>query len=145
LELFFFILGLVNSVSLIFIFLIRKKGLDILHRFGWIYFLLAIPTVYGIFLAQQGSETLRYSIFLGIFLAFLLVEWLFDYVLSIDFRRNWRKNWKSLLSYLSLYYAMNDGFVVMPWQTSLVWGLIMLGLFVIQRAVNLITHPRMSG
>ena len=145
LELFFFILGLVNSVSLILIFLIRKKRLDILHRFGWIYFLLAIPVAYGIFLAQQGNGTLRYSIFLGIFLAFLFVEWLFDYVLRIDFRRNWRKNWKWLLPYLSLYYAMNYGFVVMPWQTSLVWGLIMLGLFVIQIVVNLRTHPKMSG
>jgi hypothetical protein len=143
-ELFFFILGLVNSVSLILIFFIRKKRLDILHRFGWIYFLLAIPAAYGIFLAQQGSETLRYSIFLGIFLAFLVVEWLFDYMLRIDFRRDWRKNWKWLLPYLSLYYAMNYGFVVMPWQTSLVWGLIMLGLFVIQIVVNLRTHPKMS-
>jgi len=145
LQLFFFILGLVNSVSLILIFLIRKRRIDILHRFGWIYFLLAIPAAYEIFLVQQGGETLRYIIFLGIFLAFLLVEWLFDYILKIDFRQNWRKNWKWLLPYLSLYYAMNYGFVVMPWRTSLVWGLIMLGLFVIQIVVNLRTHPKMSG
>lgn len=43
LEVFFFILGLVNSVFLILIFLIRKNRLSLLQRFGQIYLLLAIP------------------------------------------------------------------------------------------------------
>jgi hypothetical protein len=145
LELYFFILGLVNSVFLIFIFLIRKNRLALVRRIGWVYLLLAIPAAYGIFLLQQQNETVRYSIFLGIFLAFLLVEWLFDYVLKINFRENWRKNWKWMVPYLGLYYAMNYGFVVMPWKTSLVWGLIMLGLFVVQIIANLKGHPKMSG
>jgi hypothetical protein len=34
LEQFFFALGLVNSGVLIFIFLIRKNHLDLLHRIG---------------------------------------------------------------------------------------------------------------
>jgi hypothetical protein len=143
--LYFFILGLVNSVFLIFIFLIRKNRLALVRRIGWVYLLLAIPAAYGIFLLQQQNETVRYSIFLGIFLAFLLVEWLFDYVLKINFRENWRKNWKWMVPYLGLYYAMNYGFVVMPWKTSLVWGLIMLGLFVVQIVANLKGHPKMSG
>jgi hypothetical protein len=145
LEVYFFILGLVNSVSLILLFLVRKNRLDLLYRFGWIYLLLSIPAAYGIFLVQQENETVRYSIFLGIFLAFLLVEWLFDYVLKINFRENWRKNWKSAVPYLSLYYAMNYGFVVMPWKTSVVWGLVMLCLFIIQIIANLISHPRIGG
>jgi len=144
LELFFFILGLVNSVFLIFIFLIRKTRLTLLERTGWLYFLLAIPAAYGIILVVQEQKTMRYSIFLGIFLAFLLVEWLFDYVLKINFRANWKKNWKWLVPYLGLYYAMNYGFVVMPWKTSLVWGIIMLGLFIIQIITNLRSHPKMS-
>ena len=114
LELFFFILGLVNNVFLIFIFLIRKNRLVILQRIGWIYLLLAIPAAYGIFLVQQEQKAIQYSIFLMIFLAFLLVEWLYDYVLKINFRENWRKNWKWVVPYLGLYYAMNYGFVVMP-------------------------------
>jgi len=145
LEVYFFILGLVNSVFLILLFLVRKNRLDLLYRFGWIYLLLAIPAAYGIFLVQQENETVRYSIFLGIFLAFLVVEWLFDYKLRIDFRGNWRKNWKWIVPYLALYYAMNYGFVVMPWRTSLVCGLIMLGLFIVQIIANLKSHPKMSG
>ena len=140
----FFILGLVNNVFLIFIFLIRKNRLVILQRIGWIYLLLAIPAAYGIFLVQQEQKAIQYSIFLMIFLAFLLVEWLYDYVLKITFSENWRKNWKWVVPYLGLYYAMNYGFVVMPWETSLVWGLIMLGLFIIQIIVNLRSHPKMS-
>jgi hypothetical protein len=145
LEVFFFILGLVNSVFLIFIFLIRKNRLAILQRIGWIYLLLAIPAAYGVFLVVREQKTVRYDIFLGIFLAYLLLEWLFDYVFKINFRENWRQNWKWLVPYLGLYYAMNYGFVVMPWKTSLVWGLIMLGLFIIQIIANLRSHPKMSG
>jgi hypothetical protein len=132
LELFFFVLGIVNSVFLIFIFLIRKSRLALLTRIGWVYMLLAIPAVYGIFLVVQEQKSVRYSISLGIFLVFLAIEWLYDYVLKINFRGNWKQNWKWLLPYLALYYAMNYGFVVMPWKTSLPWGLVMLGLFIIQ-------------
>ena len=145
LELFFFILGLVNSVFLIFIFLIRKNKLYFLQRIGWVYLFLAIPAVYGIFLVIQEQKTVRYSIFLGIFLAFLLLEWLLDYILKINFRENWKQNWKLMLPYLVLYYAMNYGFVVMPWKIYLPWGLVMLGLFVIQIVTNLKSHPKMSG
>jgi len=34
---------------------------------------------------------------------------------------------------------------VMPWKTSLVWGLIMLGLFIVQIIANLKSHPKMNG
>ena len=145
LEVFFFILGLVNSVFLIFIFLIRKNRLALLRRIGWVYLLLAIPAAYCIILVVQEQKTIRYGIFLGIFLAFLLLEWLYDYVLKINFRENWKKNWKSVVPYLGLYYAMNYGFVVMPWKTSLEWGLIMLGFFIIQIIANLRTHPTGSA
>jgi hypothetical protein len=145
LELFFFILGLVNSILLILIFLIRKNRLVILKRIGWAYLLLAIPAAYGIFLVVQEHKSVRYSIFLGIFLSFLLLEWPFDHVFKINFRENWRQNWKWLVPYLALYYVMNYGFVVMPWKTSLAWGLIMLGLFIIQIIANLRSHPKINA
>ena len=145
LELYFFVLGLVDSVFLIFIFLIRKNRLGILQRIGWVYLLLAIPAAYGIILVAQEQKTVRYSIFLGIFLAYLALEWLFDYVLKINFRENWRKNWKWVVPYLILYYAMNYGFLVMPWKTSLVWGLVMLGLFIVQIITNLRSHHKTIG
>ncbi len=144
-EVFFFVLGLVNSIALIFIFLIRKKRLDLLQKIGWTYLLLAIPAVYGIFLVFQEQKAIQYSIFLGIFLAFLAIEWLFDYVLKINFRENWKKNWKWIIPYLVLYYAMNYGFIVMPWKTNLTWGFIMLGLFIIQIIANLRSHPKMNS
>ena len=145
LELFFFILGLVNSIFLIFIFLIRKNRLAIVRRIGWIYLLLAILATYGIVLIVQEQKATEYSIFLGIFLAYLLLEWLLDHVFKVNFRENWRQNWKLLVPYLGLYYVMNYGFVVMPWKTSMVWGLIMLGLFIIQIITNLKSHPKMNG
>jgi hypothetical protein len=145
LEVYFFILGLVNSVFLILLFLVRKNRLDLVNRFGWIYLLLAVPAAYGIFLVQQENRTVQYSIFLGIFLAFLFVEWLFDYALKVNFRENWRKNWKWMVPYLGLYYAMNYGFVVMPWKSSLAWGLTMLGLFIVQIIANVRSHPKVSG
>ena len=144
LELFFFILGLVNSIFLIVLFIVRKNRMDLVYRFGWSYLLLAIPAAYGIFLVHQGNETLRYTIFLGIFLVFLLIEWLFDYVLKINFRENWRKNWKWMVPYLGLYYAMNYGFIVMPWKSSLAWGITMLCLFIIQIITNLRSHPKLG-
>jgi len=144
LEPYFFALGIVNSVFLIFIFLIRKGELTLLRRIGWVYLLLSIPAIYGIVLVIQEQKTMRYGIFLGIFLAFLLLEWIYDYVLKINFRENLRQNWKWVVPYLGLYYAMNYGFVVMPWKTSLVWGLIMLGLFIIQIITNLRSHPKMD-
>jgi len=144
LEAFFFILGIVNSIVLIIIFLVRRKRLDIIQRIGWAYLLLAIPAFYGIFLVFKEQKDVRYAVFLGIFLAFLALEWLFDRVLKVDFRVNWKKNWKWLIPYLVLYYATNYGFVVMPWKHSLVWGLIALCLFIIQLITNLISHSKSS-
>jgi len=145
LELFFFVLGIVNSTLLIFIFLIRKNRFALLQRIGWVYLLLAIPAVYGIILVFQEQKAVQYSIFLGIFLAYLALEWLLDYVLKINFREKWKQNWKWLLPYLGLYYAINYGFVVMPWKTHLSWGFVMLGLFIIQIITNIRSHPKISG
>lgn len=140
LESFFFALGLVNSGFLIFIFLIRKNHLVLLQRIGWTYFLLAIPAIYGMILVHQEQKTLQYTIFLGIFLAFLAIEALYDWILKIPFRE--KMNWKQLTPYVALYIAMNYGFVVMAWKYySLLGGILLLGLFIIQIITNLVTHP----
>lgn len=141
LENLFFILGIVNNLFLIIIFLVRNK-IAVLKRIGWIYFLLAIPAAYGIFLVIKENKAVQYAIFLGIFLAFLAIEGLYDYILKIDFRTNFRKNWKLLIPYLILYYAMSYGFIVMVWKTSLIGGAIMFALVIIQILINIITHPR---
>lgn len=137
---FFFVLGLVNSGFLIFIFLIRENHLDLLKKVGWLYFLLAIPAIYAIFLVQREQQTQRYTIFLGIFLAFLAIELLYDWILKIPFRET--MDWKLLVPYLALYFSMNYGFVVMTWKYySLPYGIILSVLFVIQIIVNIASHP----
>ena len=55
-----------------------------------------------------------------------------------------KKNWKLLISYLALYYAMNYGFIVMNWKIVMLWGIIMLALFIIQLVANLMSHPKTS-
>jgi hypothetical protein len=141
LEPLFFTLGLLNNIFLIFIFLIRKKRLDLLKKLGWIYFFLAIPAVYAIFLAQQEHKAPQYTIFLGIFLAFLVIEALYDWIWKISFRET--MNWMQLTPYVALYISMNYGFVVMVWKySSVTGGMIMLALFVIQIIANIASHPR---
>ena len=140
LEPFFFTLGLVNSGFLIFIFLIRENHLALLQRIGWVYFFLAIPAIYAIFLVQQEQKTPRYTIFLGIFLAFLAIEALYDWTLKIPFRDT--MDWKQLAPYVALYISMNYGFVVMVWKYySVRGGIILLVLLVIQIIANIATHP----
>ena len=144
-ELFFFIIGIINSLVLITIFLIRKGSLDRLQKYGKLYFLLVIPVAIDIFLVFHENADRRFVIFLAIFLTFLLIEWLYDYQFKISFRENWFKNWKWAVPYLGLYYAMNYGFVVMPWNTNIAWGIIMLCLFVIQIITNIRSHPRLKS
>jgi len=141
LELYFFILGLLNSLMLITVFLIRRKRLVFLQRYGWTYLLLSVPAACGILLSLVEHKPIQYSIFLVLFLIYLFLEWLLDYVLKINFREDWKKNWKWMIPYLALYYSTNYGFIVMPWKTSLIWGVIMLILFVIQIIANLSSHP----
>jgi len=144
-EIFFFILGIINSIILITIFLIRKSNLDRLQRYGKFYFLLVFPAATNIFLVFHENGDTRYVIFLALFLTFLLIEWLYDYKFKIGFRENWLKNWKWTLPYLGLYYAVNYGFVVMPWKTDITWGIIMMCLFVIQIITNIRSHPRIKS
>jgi hypothetical protein len=140
-ENFFFIMGILNNLFLIFIFIIRKNHLDLLRRVGWIYFFLSIPAIYGIFLAQQEHKDQSYTIFLIIFLAFLAIEALYDWILKIDFRE--KMDWKQLVPYVLLYISSNYGFIVMVWKyDTMTRGVIMLSLFVVQIILNIISHPR---
>ena len=141
LEPLFLAIGLLNNGFLIFIFLIRKNHPALLQKIGWVYFFLAIPAIYAIFLVQQEQKTARYTIFLGIFLAFLAIEALYDWILKIPFRE--KMDWKQLVPFVALYISMNYGFVVMVWNNdSVMRGVIMFGLFVIQIIANIVSHPR---
>jgi hypothetical protein len=123
----FFLLGLANSILLILIFIIRGKHLSFIESYGWIYLLLAIPAIYLFYTVRSDQKAIQYRIFLGIFLFYLLVEGLLDFAFKTDFRANW----SVLGPYIALYYAMNYGFIVIPWKDS---------LFILQLLANYSTH-----
>jgi len=139
-ESFFFALGLVNSVALIVIFVVRGRRLDLIQRFGWLYLLLAAPATYALILVQHERKATQYTIFLVIFLAFLAIEALYDWVLKIPFREH--MEWRLLTPYVALYISSNYGFVVMVWKESTPGGILMLALAVVQVVANACTHPR---
>ena len=70
----------------------------------------------------------------------------FDHWLHMDFTE-WLKVYSGakVKCYGHRLHEAYPNFVVMPWKTSLVWGLVMSGLFVIQIIVNLRSHPKMSA
>jgi len=141
LEPLFFALGIANNIVLTLIFLVRKHHLTLVRRVGWLYFLLAIPALYAMYVGQQEQVDPRYVVFLGIFLAFLAIEALYDWILKIPFREE--MDWRVFTPYVALYISANYGFVVMVWKYySLTGGIVMLGLFVVQIIANIASHPR---
>ena len=138
-ETFYFLLGVVNSLLLITIFLlVRYAKTAQVAVTGKVYLALAIPAVIGIVLAQQQQKPTQYTIFLRIFLAFLMLEGIYDFVLKVSFR----ENWKLLTPYLMLYWSMNYGFIVMTWKHSKLQGGILLDLFIIQIIANIRSHTK---
>lgn len=138
-ENYFFILGIINNLILILIFLgVKYSKESVVKSAGYVFLLLAIPSIYGIFLAIQQNKQYQYSVFLGIFLLFIILEGIYDFILKVPFR----KNWKLLVPFLILYWSMNYGFIVMSWQNSSLQGGIILGLFVLQLSANLLSHTK---
>ena len=141
LERIFFALGVVNNLCLLVIFVLRKRRFDLVHRFGWLYLLLAFPTAFALVLALQQAGAGQYAVFLGIFLAFLILEGLYDWVLKVPFRETMA--WRWLVPYVALYLASSYGFIVMVWKyDSVAAGILMLVLTVAQLLANALTHPR---
>jgi len=136
----YFALAIANNVALFVVFVLRKRRMDLVRRFGWLYLLLAVPAAAGIVVAQREHAPPQYTIFLAIFLAFLAVEALYDWVLRIPFREH--PDWRLLVPYVALYISSSYGFVVMVWQESVPGGLLMLTLTLAQFAANAATHPR---
>ena len=138
-ETFYFLLGVVNSLLLISIFLlVRYSKAAQVAVAGKVYLALAIPAVIGIVLAQQQQKPTQYTIFLRIFLAFLMLEGIYDFVLKVSFR----EDWKLLTPYLMLYWSMYYGFIVMTWKHSKLQGGILLDLFIIQIIANIRSHTK---
>ncbi|MHA6522847.1 hypothetical protein [Tessaracoccus sp. G1721] len=136
---FFFTLGLANAVCLIVVFAVRRRRLELVERYGWLYLLLAVPAVLGLAIAYLEASPVQYPVFLGIFLGFLALEGLYDWVLKVSFRET--MDWRLLVPYVALYVSSSYGFVVMPWKDlSPAAGVVMLVLTVGQFLLNALTH-----
>ena len=92
---FFFVLGLSNAVSLIAVFVMRRRRLDLVERYGWLYLLLAAPTVFGMVIASSEVSPVQHPVFPGFFLGFLALDGLYDSVLRLPFRE--RMDWRLLV------------------------------------------------
>jgi len=138
-ETLYFVLGILNSLFLIGIFLMVKfTYATTLRKFGATYLLLSLPAILLLGFGVQQNKPSQYLIFLIIYLAFIALEGFYDFILKVDFR----KNWKLLVPFLALYWSMNYGFIVMSWKQSNDQGIAMLGLFLIQLASNLLSHTK---
>lgn len=135
----FFVLGIINNIFLISIFLLVKfSDMSKLRWLGFSYILLALPAAYGVVAAIVQGKPYQYIVFLVIYIAFLILEGVYEYILKLQFR----KNWKLLVPYLILYWSMNYGFIVMAWKNSLIQGGVILGLFALQLTANIISHTK---
>ncbi len=138
-QLFIFILAIVNNLLLTFVFIARKrKSLKLVSRLGAFYIALILPAAF-LLIAFDLPQT--HIIFLCIFIVYLALECLFDFILKIDFR----SNWKLLVPYIALYYASAYGFIIMTWQYSLFQGIVIVVLTVLQITANIISHDKKKG
>lgn len=135
------ILAFLNNFLLIMVFIIRRsQNWERVKKIGYVYLSLSVPAIFSLIQAYIENKSSDFVIFISIFLIFLFLELLFDHILKIDFRS--KNKWYLLVPYLLFYYAMNYGFVVMVWLINPYLGITMLGLFLIQIFVNVISHKK---
>ena len=136
-DLIFVILGLYHNLMLIALFYSRRNRIELMTLIGKAYLILMLPGSIGILIwAILLDFRWGYLLLLVIIILYLLVEITYDYVL----RWNWRKNWKQATPYLAFYYVANYAIVVLNWENSTIWGILLLILFVIQLVVNFWAH-----
>ncbi len=97
----FVIWAFVMQVCLIVLFAIRKSNLDLIMKYGWIFYLLSIPAVIvGLIMLRSGKD---WSFWLG---GFLFLVWaILGYVVEYRFGIQWRNPvvWSVLVPYVLLY------------------------------------------
>ena len=144
LEIIFLLLSFMNSLFLITIFIVRKRlNWAGVKKIGYGYFCLGPLAIYAMILVIREQQDSAYNVFLLVFLCYLAMEILLDHVLKIEFRM--LKRWYLLVPYLVLYYAMNYGFMVMSWKIHVVWGILLLGLFILQIVTNAKSHSPLKN
>jgi hypothetical protein len=97
----FVIWAFVLQVCLIALFAIRKSNLELILRYGWIFYLLCIPAVIvSVIMLRAGKE---WSFWLG---GFLFLLWaVFGLIVEYGFKIQWRNPiiWPIFIPYVILY------------------------------------------
>ena len=139
-DVIFLILGLYHNAMLIALFYASKRQANKqLTTIGKWYLAVMLPGSVGITIwAAILGFRWGYMLLLLILIIYLLIEILYDYVLKV----NWRNNWRFAAPYLAFYYIANYAVVVLNWEYSITWGIILLILFILQIITNIWSHPR---
>jgi len=91
----------VLQVFFITLFAIRNSNVDIILRFGWIFYLLCVPAVVVSIMMLRGGK--EWSFWIG---GFIFLVWaIFGLVVEYGFQIKWRNPpvWPVLVPYVVLY------------------------------------------
>ncbi|MFX0101738.1 MAG: hypothetical protein ACFFCS_19390 [Candidatus Hodarchaeota archaeon] len=138
-------LGLIHNILLITIFFKRKRVINNdyspLKPIGVSYAILtSFLSVSSLIVAVVFKEDIQTLIFLLIFIGFVALEITLEFILKIDFRNDWRY----LVPYLALYYMSNYSAVMLVWERSMPFGILILVLFICQIVVNTWSHKKIK-
>jgi hypothetical protein len=138
LERLFVVTAFLFQIVLIVHFALRRWRFDIVQRYGWIVYVLAVPAaVISMVLLRAGKPWL---LWLG---GFLYLGWgVFGYVVEFALGIEWRnaKRWTILIPYLTLYLATS---MFYWWPLGLLWRplwYVQAIFFGISTALNAASH-----
>jgi hypothetical protein len=88
-------------LALISHFTVRKLNLDLIQRYGWVFYLLSIPAVIVSIIILRGDKPVSFWLAGIIFLVWAMVGYFIEYQLGIQWRSP--PNWPVLIPYVLLY------------------------------------------
>jgi hypothetical protein len=97
----FVIWAFVMQICLIVLFVIRKSNLDLILKYGWIFYLLSIPAIIVSIIMLRGGKD--WSFWIG---GFIFLVWaIFGIVIEYQLGIKWRNPvvWSILVPYVMLY------------------------------------------
>jgi hypothetical protein len=93
--------SLIFHISLIALFAVRKVNLDLIHRYGWIFYLLGIPAAVISVIILRGGKPASFWLAGFLFLVWAVFGYIVEYRLGIQWRTP--PNWPVLVPYVLLY------------------------------------------
>jgi hypothetical protein len=139
-EVSFIVWAFVLQISLIALFAIRKSNVDLILRYGWVFYLLCIPgVIVSIVMLISGKE---WSFWIG---GFIFLVWsIFGYLVEYQFGIKWRNPiiWSIFIPYVVLYM----GTIMFYWfslgiLSRLLWYIYGV-LFALSTYLNISSHKK---